>query len=152
MEIDRTSQTWIDGKRIVVDFYRVATGTDELSVPMDALKETIAAVESLGIYTSIETNVTVDWIDSYEFGTQLRLEIIGYRQLTEAEMANEITSKAIRELYKEYAEWSVKNIPAGLSEDLYKQVVIQCRAKRHEINLKIQELEAQKKSTHAQPE
>ena len=66
-------------------------------------------------------------------------------------MANEITSKAIRELMAEYAEWSVKNIPPGLSEDLYKQVVTQCRAKRHEINLKIQELEAQM-STHAQPE
>ena len=152
MEIDRTSQTWIDGKQVVVDFYKVASGTDELNVPMAALKEAIAAVESLGIYASITAHITQDNGDSDSWGTEICLELMGHRQMTEAEMANEITSKAIRELYKEYAEWSVKNIPAGLSEDLYKQVVIQCRAKRHEINLKIQELEAQKKSTHAQPE
>ena len=146
MEIDRTSQTWIDGKRIVVDFYRVATGTDELNVPMDALKETIAAVESMGIYASITAHITQDNGDSDSWGTEICLELMGHRQMTEAEMKDVDIRKQIQDLRNQHKDLSAKNMK-DLPETLYKQIVLFRRTQRFDILVKIHELEVQM-STH----
>ena len=146
MEIDRTSQTWIDGKQVVVDFYKVASGTDELNVPMDALKEAIAAVESLGIYASITAHITQDNGDSDSWGTEICLELMGHRQMTEAEMKDVDIRKQIQDLRNQHKDLSAKNMK-DLPETLYKQIVLFRRTQRFDILVKIHELEVQM-STH----